>query len=81
MNIPIIGEPKMGDWSFTLSIICTCNKVILWMGKPAWAGGPGSIVGCGCGKMYTLLAMPERDQVTGNLHLKLAMKEAPRSEG
>lgn len=78
MSIPIIGQPKAHDWSFQIIIECVCGKMLLWMGKPAWAGGNGAIVACGCGKMYTLLAMPERDQVTGDLNLSLAMKEIPR---
>lgn len=76
--IPIIGQPKLGDWSFTISIQCLCEKSILWLGKPGWAGGPGSIVACGCGKMYTVTAMPERDQVSGDLNVKLAMREVPK---
>lgn len=77
-EVPIIGQPTLGDWSFTIAITCICKKVILWLGKPAWAGGPGAIVTCGCGRMYTILAMPERDQVTGNLVVKTAMREIPK---
>jgi hypothetical protein len=74
----IIGQPKLTDWAFSIVIHCTCKKTVLWMGKPAGPNGPGAIAGCSCGKLYTLLAMPVRDPETGNLDIKLAMKEMPK---
>lgn len=75
MAIPIIGQPTLGDWNLTVVIECACKRSVLWTGKPAWEGGPSALVVCRCGKMYSVSKMPERDPISGDLNIRLGMKE------
>lgn len=48
MSIPILGQPKVGDWMITIHLTCTCGKNFLLSGK----AGTGRV--CECGKAYVI---------------------------
>jgi hypothetical protein len=54
VSIPIIGQPKVGEWFFTMLVTCSCGQSILITGQP----GPSSVKACECGKAYALLGLP-----------------------
>lgn len=75
MSVPIIGQPKIGDWSLSFVLECTCETRHLFTGKPASATKPGTILTCKCGKAYMVMGMPQQDPLTGDLVVNLAMRE------
>lgn len=63
MIIPIIGQPRVDDWAFSVVVTCAapCGTTFLWQGRPG-ARGPGTVVACpACRKRYTLTRMPTFD--------------------
>jgi len=52
-NVPIVGQPKIGDWYFTLVVECSCKRTVLFVGRV------GSIAECPtCKKLYKLNGLP-----------------------
>jgi hypothetical protein len=67
MSIPIIGQPKVGDWSFNFVLTCPCGQASLFTWKP------GAILTCTCRRMFALrvpVVTPD-----GQLQVPLAMRE------
>ncbi len=52
-SVPIIGQPKAGDWFVTVNIICSCGHTVMLTGKPGVMGA------CECKKVYRLNGMPK----------------------
>ena len=55
MNVPIIGQPIVGEWFFTVLVTCPapCSRTHIIHGKP------GSGTGCpSCGNAYQLASFP-----------------------
>jgi hypothetical protein len=69
MSIPIIGQPKIGDWFFTVQITCSCGHSMIL------AGQPGTFKICPCLKAYRMMGMPTLNPL-GEIQVPLAMGEA-----
>lgn len=77
MTIPIIGQPKIPDWSFSCVIQCTCGNTMLWSGKP----GFGTFVMCvPCKRAYTVPIMPAQDPTNGEVDVQLGIKIIPEGK-
>ena len=74
MSVPIIGQPKIGDWFFAFAVTCTCGHPFLVKGKP----GPESTVRCKCGLLYRLLGMPTANEL-GEISVPLGSARAVES--
>lgn len=67
--VPIIGQPILGDWSFSVVVVCTCENrtPLLYTGKP----GAIDHVACpACGKAYVVAEMPTLSS-NGQIMVKL----------
>lgn len=65
----IIGQPRVGQWFFTVQILCPCGAASLLVGMV------GSKAGCRnpeCGRVYTLTGMPTINDA-GNVSVPLGM--------
>jgi hypothetical protein len=52
-NVPVLGQPRIGNWFFTLQVFCPCNAALLLVGQL------GATSVCPqCGKVYSLSGMP-----------------------
>lgn len=69
-DIPIIGQAKVNDFFFTVSLTCSCGKTVLLHGQP------GAAAACACRKAYAIAGFPS---VTpdGQLHFPIASGPAP----
>jgi hypothetical protein len=73
MAIPIIGQPRVGEFQVTFIVECPCSKTFLF------SGVPGSMRPCGgpeCKRIYKLLAWPTVNPVTGDIDAPLGVAYA-----
>ena len=56
--VPIIGQPKVGEFLLVAQITCTCGKTFLWSGKPTRMTEHQTRVQCECGMIVTMLDWP-----------------------
>jgi len=68
MNIPIIGQPKIGDWSFSFILECPCGA------RHIFAGKPGTVLACPCRRQFALRGHPVFGQ-DGTINIPLLMRE------
>jgi hypothetical protein len=72
-QVPIIGQPKVGDWFFTMNIICSCGQTILLSGRP---GVVVQCLGADCTRLYRLNDLPSLT-ADGNIDVPLGMAYRP----
>lgn len=80
MELPIIGQPKINDWTLSVVITCSCGQTFLWSGKPQQTTAQ-----CHCKRLYTVMTWPEPRVIPhpitrepmwgGELDIRLGMRE------
>jgi hypothetical protein len=55
LNVPILGQPKIGDFTFAFVLTCPCGHTFLWTGKVKEIK---ACPGTECKKLYMLSDWP-----------------------
>lgn len=74
MAIPIIGQPKIGDFTLTFHITCPCGHSFLFSGK---VGGHRPCGGAGCDKIYLLPVWPTASANGKDIDITLGVGRVP----
>jgi hypothetical protein len=68
-NVPIIGQPRVSNWFFTVQIVCPCGEPLLLIGQ---LGSRSACPNPECGKVYQLNGMPSMTEA-GHVSVPLGM--------
>lgn len=69
MAVPIIGQPRIGSWFYTVQIICSCGSPTLLVGQ---VGSRAACPNTDCGKVYSLNGLPTVND-TGDFSVPLGV--------
>ena len=75
MNVPIIGQPMVLDWTLNVAVRCVCEQhpTLIVSGKHALSVGVCS----GCGAVYQFSTFPQFSP-EGRLMIGLSMQRMPQ---
>lgn len=73
MNVPIIGQPKVVDFSLSLVVACTCGKSVMLL-----QGKVGAMVACGCGAVYVIGGFASKPDTATEIDVSLGVGRVPK---